>query len=135
MKHGFMAATKLEACYVPEDVAFPATTKGYVVSFVAFYKRGFGMKPHWFLRSLLRYYSLELRHLTPSGVMHIAPFVTLCKDYLGVNPELHLWKYFFRVRRLQDPEAELTISEGVVIHIKAGHGVHPYLEVPMPRSM
>jgi hypothetical protein len=46
MKHGFMAATKLEACYVPEDVAFPATTKGYVVSFVAFYKRGFGMKPH-----------------------------------------------------------------------------------------
>jgi hypothetical protein len=39
------------------------------------------------------------------------------------------------VHRLQDPEAELTISGGAVIHVKSGHGVDPYLEIPMPRSM
>jgi hypothetical protein len=53
LKLGFMAAAELEACRVLEDPAFPAPAEGYVVSFVAFYERGFGMSPHWFLRSLL----------------------------------------------------------------------------------
>jgi hypothetical protein len=32
-----------------------------------------------FLHSLLQFYGLELHHLTPSGVFHIAVFVTLCE--------------------------------------------------------
>jgi hypothetical protein len=105
------------------------------VSFTMFYEWGFSMPPHRFLRSLLRYYGLELHHLTPSGVLHITAFVTLCEDDLGINREFDLWKYFFRIQRSQDPEAELTISGGVVIHVKVGHGVDPYLEIPMLRSM
>jgi hypothetical protein len=35
-----------------------------VLSFMAFYERGFGMPPHRFLHSLLRHYNLELHHLT-----------------------------------------------------------------------
>jgi hypothetical protein len=27
------------------------------------------------------------------------------------------------------------ISRGTVIHVKSGHGVDPYPEIPMPRSM
>jgi hypothetical protein len=135
MKHGFMAATELEAYRVPEDPVFPAHAKGYVVSFVAFYERGFGMPPHWFLRSLLLYYGLKLHHLTPLGVLHIAAFVTLCEAYLGIDPEPDMWKYFFHVWRPQDPEAELMISGGAVIHVKARHKVDPYLEITIPRSM
>jgi hypothetical protein len=41
----------------------------------------------------------------------------------------------FRVRHPQDPEAELMISEAVVIHVNVGYGVDPYLKIPMPRSM
>jgi hypothetical protein len=62
-------------------------------------------------------------------------FVTLYEAYLGIDPELDMWKYFFHVRCPQDPEVELIISKGMVIHVKAGHGVDPYLEIPMPRSM
>jgi hypothetical protein len=102
---------------------------------MAFYERGFSIPPHRFLCSLLWHFDLELHHLTPFGVLHIAAFVTLCEGYLGIDPELDLWKYFFHVWRLQDPEAELTISGGAVIHVKAGHGVDPYLKIPMPRSM
>jgi hypothetical protein len=102
---------------------------------MAFLERGFSMPPHWFLHSLLQYYDLVLHHLTPLGVLHIVAFVTLSEAYLGIDPELDLWKYFFCVQRPQDPEAKLTISWGVVIHVKAGHGVDPYLEIPMPRSM
>jgi hypothetical protein len=57
-----------------------------VVSFVAFYERGFGTAPHQFLCSLLRYYGIELHHLTPSRVLHIAAFVILCEAYLGIDP-------------------------------------------------
>jgi hypothetical protein len=94
MKHGFMAATELKACCVLEDPAFLAPVEGYLVSFVAFYEQGFSMPPHRYLRSLLRYYGLKLHHLTPSGVLHIAAFITLCKAYLGIDTELDLWKYF-----------------------------------------
>jgi hypothetical protein len=69
------------------------------MSYVAFYEQGFSMPPHRFLHSLLWYYDLELHLLTPSGVLHIAAFVTLCEAYLGIDPELDLWKYFFHVRR------------------------------------
>jgi hypothetical protein len=87
------------------------------------------------LRSLLRYYGLELHHLMPSGVLHIIVFVTLCEAYLGVDPNLDLWKYFFCVCRPRDPELELTVSRGGVIHVKLGQGVDPYLEISMPQSM
>jgi hypothetical protein len=109
--------------------------EGYIVSFLAFYEQEFSTPPHWFLRSLMWYYGLELRHLTPSGVLHILAFMTLCEAYMGIYPELDLWKFFFHVQCPQDPEAELMISEDVVIHVKVGHGVDPYLEFPTPRSM
>jgi hypothetical protein len=123
------------ACRVLEDPALPAPAKGYMVSFVAFYERGFDTPLHWFLRLLLRYYSLELHHLTSSGVLHIVAFVTLCEAYLGAGPDFDLSNYSFCVRRPQDPEAELTISGGAIIHVKLGHGVYPYHVIPMPRSM
>jgi hypothetical protein len=120
VKHGFMSAVELEACRVTEDPAFPTPTEGYMVSFTSFYAWGFGMRPHQFLGLLLRYYDLELHHLTPLGVLHIAAFVTLCEVYLGINPDLDMWKYFFHARHPQDPKAELTISRVAVIHVKLG---------------
>jgi hypothetical protein len=73
--------------------------------------------------------------LAPSGVLHIVTFVTLCEAYLGIDPELDMRMCFFPIRRPQDPEVELTISMGAIIHVKVGHGVDPYLEIPMPGSM
>jgi hypothetical protein len=49
--------------------------------------------PHY----LLQYYNLELHHLTPSGILHITAFVTLCKTYMGIEPHIDLWNHFFRV--------------------------------------
>jgi hypothetical protein len=135
MKHGFMVVVEFEACWVPEDPSFPSPVGGYMVSIMTFYEWGFHMPPHRFLHSPLRYYDLKLHHLTPSGVLHIAAFMTPYEAYLGIDPELDLWKFFFHVRHLQDPEAELTIFGATVIHVKAGHGVHPYLKIYLPGSM
>jgi hypothetical protein len=130
-----MMAEDLAVCRVLEDHVFPAPTEGYVVSFVALYERGFDTPSHRFLCSLLWYYDLELHHLTLSGVLHIAAFITLCEAYLGIDPEFDLWNYFFSVQRPHDPEAKRTVSGGTVIHVKSRHGVDPYLDIPMPRSM
>jgi hypothetical protein len=77
VKHGFVMAVELEACHVVEDPAFPAPVEGCVVPFVVFYEWGFVTLVHRFLCLLLWYYSLELHHLTTSGVLHIVAFVTL----------------------------------------------------------
>jgi hypothetical protein len=82
------STAELEVSHVPE---------GYMVSFMSFYERGFNMPPHQFIHSLLQYYSLDLCHLTPSGVLHIVAFMTLSEAYLGIDPKLDLWKYFFHV--------------------------------------
>jgi hypothetical protein len=92
-----MMEVELMACCVLEDPTFPTPVEGYVVSFVAFYEWAFGTPSHWFLRSLLQYYGLELHSLTPSGVQNIAAFMTLCEAYIEVDPKFDLWNYFFHV--------------------------------------
>jgi hypothetical protein len=98
VSQGYMPAVKLATCCVPTDPAFPALGVGYVMACSAFYERGFDVPPHRFLHSLLYFYGLELHHLTPSGILHIAAFITLCQAYMGIKPHINLWNYFFRVR-------------------------------------
>jgi hypothetical protein len=68
------------------------------VACAMFYERGFGVPSHQFLHSLLQFYDLELHHLTSSGILHIAAFVTLCEAYMGIEPNFNLWNYFCRAR-------------------------------------
>jgi hypothetical protein len=112
VSQGFMMATELMTCHMPENPMSPAPVERYVVSFMAFYERGFGVPSHRFLYSLLQHYCLELHNLTPSGILHITAFVTLCEAYMGIDPYFDQWNYFFCVRRPQDPNAGLTISGG-----------------------
>jgi hypothetical protein len=130
-----MMAAELAACHVPEDLAFPAPAEGYMVSFVAFYDWGFGMPSHRFLHLLQQYYGLELHNVTPSWVLHIAAFITLYEAYLGVDPEFDLSNYFFCIRHPQDPDMEQTVSRAAILHVRSGHGVDPYFDLPMPRSI
>jgi hypothetical protein len=83
MNQQFMMAMELTVCRMPECPAFPVPMEGYVVTYMAFYERGFGMSSHQFLPSLLQYYNLELHNLTHLGVLHITAFMTLCEAYMG----------------------------------------------------
>ena len=55
------------------------------------------MPAHQFLRGLLYYYQVELQHLTPNGIQHIAAFVALCEGFLGISPHFDLWWHFFAI--------------------------------------
>ena len=57
--------------------------------------RGLGFPIHPFLCGLLEFYGLQLHNLTPTSVLHIAGFVTLCELFLGVEAHFTLWRKLF----------------------------------------
>ena len=63
--------------------------------------RGLTTPAHKFIRGLLHYYKVELQHLNPNGIQHIAVFVALWEGFLGISPHFDLWQYFFTVTLLK----------------------------------
>jgi hypothetical protein len=72
---------------------------------------------------------LELHHLTPSGILHIAAFITLCEDYMGIEPHFNLWNYFFCIRLWSDLDPEATMLSCVDVYVRPGQGVDPYFRL------
>jgi hypothetical protein len=97
-----MTATELATCLVPVGPGSLAPVEGIIVVCAAIYERRFGLSSHQFLISLLWSYCLELHHLTPLGILHIAAFITLCEAYIGIEPPLNLRNHFFEARLWYD---------------------------------
>jgi hypothetical protein len=91
VSQGLMTAAELATCRVPKDPASPVPAGGYVVVCVAFFEWGFGVPSHQFLQSLLQLYGVELHYLTPSGILYLMNFLTLCEAYMGIEPHFNLW--------------------------------------------
>jgi hypothetical protein len=83
------------------------------VGCIVFYEWGFGVPSHQFLYSLLQFYNLELHHSTPWGILYIAAFMTLCEAYMGIEPHLDLWNYFFHARLRQGLDVEAVVLGSV----------------------
>jgi hypothetical protein len=69
---------------------------------------------------------LELHHLTPSGILHIATFITLCEAYYGIEPHFNLWNYFFRIWLQSDLDAKVVILGCVEVHVWPRQGADLY---------
>jgi hypothetical protein len=72
------------------------------------------------------YYSI-----TPSGILHIVAFVTLCEAYMGIEPHFDLLNHFFHVRLPQGSGVEVVVLCGMDIYVKSRHGVDPYVHLNM----
>ena len=68
-----------EAVKLPGNEVIPRPPSGYRVMFLAFVMRGFSFPVHDFLRGLLFFYGIQLHHLSPNSLLHIACFITLCE--------------------------------------------------------
>ena len=73
-----------------------------MVSFLTFHERGLGYPTHWFLRGILNEWGLDLQHLNPMGVLHIAGFITVCEAFLGMELHVDLFQLFFSERAMAD---------------------------------
>ena len=73
VRRGLLCArTATEEWRLPSNEDTSSPPEGYVVSFAHFHEQGFATPAHKFLRGLLNYYNVELQHLTPNGIQHIA---------------------------------------------------------------
>jgi hypothetical protein len=74
----------------PPSGAAPSPPPGYVVSFVSFHERGFGVPTSRFMRAILHVYGVELHNLSPNSISQAAIFAAVCEGYLGIDPH---WTY------------------------------------------
>ena len=74
----------------------PNPPPGYVVCFLSFLDRGFGVPAGRLIRAILHYYEVELHNLNPNSVMQAAVFTTVCEGFLGVPVNWNLWLHLFK---------------------------------------
>ena len=67
----------------------PYENTGEIVTFAPYLERGLGLPCSFFFSGLLRYYRIQLHHLTPNSFIHISIFVHLCEAFLGIEPILN----------------------------------------------
>ena len=91
------ARTSAEEWLLPDKEDLSSPPDSYIVSFAHFHERGFMTPAHRFLQGLLHYYKIELQHLNPNGIHHMAVFVALCEGFKGNIPHFNLWRYFFAI--------------------------------------
>jgi hypothetical protein len=82
---------------VPPSGAGPTPPPGYVLSFISFHERGFGVPASRFMRALLHYYGVELHNLNPNSIAQAAIFAAVCEGFLGIDPHWDLWTHLFSV--------------------------------------
>ena len=97
----------------PASGTAPSPPPGYVVSFVSFHERGFGVPASRFMRAILYNYEVELHNLSPNSISQAANFVALCEGYLGIAPHWDLWTHFFSAELFASPTGERRVRVAV----------------------
>ncbi|WVZ84997.1 hypothetical protein U9M48_031962 [Paspalum notatum var. saurae] len=110
----------------------PSPRGDKVVVLAPFYERGFGLPLHPFMRGLLFFYGLEIQHLNPNAILHMACFITLCEAFLGIEPHFQLWCYLFRPQ-LSPGQGGQSLVGGVTIQLRNGRR-QDYFQIPLPSS-
>jgi hypothetical protein len=91
----------------PLSGAAPSPPAGYVLSFVSFHERGFGVPASRFMRAILHFYGVELHNLI---------FAAVCEGFLGIDPHWDLWTHLFSA----EPFALATGERRVRMAVRAG---------------
>jgi hypothetical protein len=97
----------------PANNREPAPPEGYVVSFVAFHERGFGVPLSRFMQAIPHYYGVELHHFAPNSISQAAIFAAICEGYLGIEPHWTLWLHLFKVEHFAKKASEKGVRRAV----------------------
>ena len=102
------------AVRLPGNEVIPRPPSGYRVMFLAFVLRGFSYPVHDFLRGLLFFYGVQLHHLSPNSLLHIACFITLCECWLGIEPHFGLFRKLYSVKRQSGSDGVYPIGGFII---------------------
>lgn len=76
---------------------FPSREDEEIPVFLAYIECGLRLPVHKFLLRVLEHYGVELVNLAPNSIANISIFAYLCEAYLGIQPNLKLFSYFYRM--------------------------------------
>jgi hypothetical protein len=100
----------------PSSEADLIPPRGYVLSFIPFHERGFGVPATRFMRALLHHYGVELHNFNPNSIAQAAIFAAVCEGFLGIDPHWDLWTHLFSVEFF----AATTEAKKVRMVVRAG---------------
>jgi hypothetical protein len=80
-------------------------------------------------RILLDFYELNLTHLNPNSILHVAIFVHLCEAFLGILAHFGLWRYLYHCRPGMAGGQHQLVG-GASLELHRGRKVE-YLDIPL----
>jgi hypothetical protein len=112
---------------------FPMENLDEIITFCHFAERGLALPSCSFFRGLLYFYGLELHHLNPNSICHIAIFIHFSEAFLGTEPLWDLFCFLFRVKP-QPTTKNLSVVGGTGIQLRQQAGDR-YLSYKFPSNI
>ena len=76
----------------------PQPRRGEVVTFAPFLSAGLIPPFSEFFLVVLSFYGIHLAHLVPNSIIMLSTFVHLCEMFLGITPNLALFRHLYSLR-------------------------------------
>nr|CAE03594.1 OSJNBa0087O24.17 [Oryza sativa Japonica Group] len=83
----------------------PQPVLGRMVAIEDYILCGFLPPPSEFLLLVLNFYGLSLLHLSPNSIAFLSIFSHLCEAYIGVEPFLNLFHFYYELRWMEPNRA------------------------------
>ena len=106
----------------------PQPRPGETVVFTSFLTAGLAPPFSEFLRYALSYYGVHLAHLAPNSIVILSTFAHLCEMFLGIPPNLHLFRYFYVLR----PNASDSAIGSCHFQRRNDRGLEAYIPLTLP---
>jgi hypothetical protein len=82
--------------------------------------------PSLFFTNLLKFYGLQLHHISPNNLVSVAGYAALCEGYLGIRPRVYLFQLFFSVRANYEDDGSLRTC-GTVCFLPRRSKEYPFI--------
>jgi hypothetical protein len=89
-------------------------------------ERGLSMPPSLFFTNLLKFYGLQLHHISPNSLVSVAGYAALCEGYLRIRPRVDLFQLFFSVRANYEDDRSLRTC-GMVCFLPRRSKEYPFI--------
>jgi hypothetical protein len=104
----------------------PVPNPSEIVMLKSHVERGLSMPPSLFFTNLLKFYGLQLHHISPNSLVSVAGYAALCEGYLGIRPRVDLFQLFFSVRANYEDDGSLRTC-GTVCFLPRRSKEYPFI--------
>lgn len=93
--HGVLPAKEIIEWRPAYGEAFPTPNTHEVIVFTPFFYGRFALPTSKFFMGILEFYGINIYHINPNSIVHIANFIHVCEAFLGIKPHFALFRRIF----------------------------------------